>query len=183
MGKAFSISSFVFWPLSRRARIDSIDAVAEALIADLGAEAYSEARRRAHEASSDALARDWDRVALAVARKLTSDAGTEVSDRMAARVVLVPDRDRAPPPRLAERPFDERRSALEARPQRFRIQYAGAPTDCGSSILKEIEVQVADLSAALVEAANVAWPRGTTAVRILDCDGREVFERHRADSR
>ena len=42
---------------------------AEALISDFGGEAYAEARRRAKEASSDFLARDWSEVALVVARK------------------------------------------------------------------------------------------------------------------
>ncbi len=90
---------------------------------------------------------------------------------------------REPGIRLAAGTLDQRHSILEARPQRFRIQYAGAPTDHGSSILKEVEVQVPDVSSAIVEAANLVWPRGTTALRILDCEGREVFERHRADSR
>ena len=42
---------------------------AEALISGFGGEAYAEARRRAEEASSDVLARDWSDVALTVARK------------------------------------------------------------------------------------------------------------------
>jgi hypothetical protein len=42
---------------------------AEALISDLGTEAYAEARRRAQEASSDFLARDWSEVALVITRK------------------------------------------------------------------------------------------------------------------
>jgi hypothetical protein len=42
---------------------------AEALISDFGPEAYWAARRRAQEASSDAIARDWNGVALAIARK------------------------------------------------------------------------------------------------------------------
>ncbi len=42
---------------------------AEALISDFGPEAYWAARRRAQEASSDAMARDWNGVALAIARK------------------------------------------------------------------------------------------------------------------
>ena len=42
---------------------------AEALISGFGDEASAEARRRAQEASSDFLARDWSEVALLVARK------------------------------------------------------------------------------------------------------------------
>jgi hypothetical protein len=42
---------------------------AEALISDFGCEAYVVARRRAKEASSDPLARDWSEVALVITRK------------------------------------------------------------------------------------------------------------------
>ena len=47
----------------------AVSSAAEALISDLGGEAYAVARRRAEEASSDLLARDWSEVALLVARK------------------------------------------------------------------------------------------------------------------
>ncbi len=46
-----------------------IRAEADALLTDLGSEAYWVAQRRAHEASSDAMARDWTGVALMIARK------------------------------------------------------------------------------------------------------------------
>jgi hypothetical protein len=42
---------------------------AEALMSSLGGEAYWVARRRAEEASSDELARDWTGVAGVIARK------------------------------------------------------------------------------------------------------------------
>ena len=42
---------------------------AAALISGFGGEAYAEARRRAKEASSDFLARDWSEVALVITRK------------------------------------------------------------------------------------------------------------------
>lgn len=42
---------------------------ADALVSDLGIEAYWVALQRADEASSDAMARDWSGVALAIARK------------------------------------------------------------------------------------------------------------------
>jgi hypothetical protein len=47
----------------------AISSAADALISDLGSEAYAVARRRAEEASSDLLARDWSEVALAITRK------------------------------------------------------------------------------------------------------------------
>jgi hypothetical protein len=43
---------------------------AEALLADFGADAYAEARRRAIEASNNTLARDWSEVALVITRKV-----------------------------------------------------------------------------------------------------------------
>jgi hypothetical protein len=46
----------------------AISSEAEALISD-GCEAYVEARRRAEEASSDPLARDWSEVALVITCK------------------------------------------------------------------------------------------------------------------
>jgi len=53
---------------SRRARIDRIEAEAEALIRDPGDRAFHEARLREHEASSGAIARDWADVALRATR-------------------------------------------------------------------------------------------------------------------
>jgi hypothetical protein len=47
----------------------AVSSAADALISDLGGEAYAVARRRAEEASNDLLARDWSEVALLVARK------------------------------------------------------------------------------------------------------------------
>lgn len=50
------------------ATIACLDAEADALIDGFGVGAYSEARRRQREASSDAIATDWGRVAMKVAR-------------------------------------------------------------------------------------------------------------------
>jgi hypothetical protein len=43
--------------------------------------------------------------------------------------------------------------------------------------LTEVEIQAADASAAIVAAANLAWPPRTIGLRILDGEGREVFAR------
>jgi hypothetical protein len=51
-----------------RATIGCPDAEAAALIHEFGVDAHSEARRRECEASSDAIARDWTRVAMKVAQ-------------------------------------------------------------------------------------------------------------------
>jgi hypothetical protein len=50
----------------------AISSAADALISDLGSEAYAVARRRAEEASSDLLARDWTEVAVLITRKTAS---------------------------------------------------------------------------------------------------------------
>ena len=64
------------WLPHRRARMERIDAEAEELIRESCDDAYFEAIRRENEASSDAIAKDWSRVALAVAHKLKTS--TEV---------------------------------------------------------------------------------------------------------
>ena len=82
------------WLLRRHARIE-IEAEAEALILDFGEVAYYEARRRQHEASSDAIATDWGFVALAVARLIGSRPDVDPLVRLAMNAVLVPDREDA----------------------------------------------------------------------------------------
>jgi hypothetical protein len=47
----------------------AITSEAEALISNFGGKAHVEARRRANEASSDSLARDWSEVARVITRK------------------------------------------------------------------------------------------------------------------
>jgi hypothetical protein len=78
-------SSFEFRWLRRRQearRLAQTDA--EALIRDhgLGPAAYSAGRRREHQASSDAMARHWRRVALAIARKTGKRDGVDTATRM-----------------------------------------------------------------------------------------------------
>jgi len=65
---------------------------AEALIRDRGAGAYSEARQReyeassdAHEASSDTMVKHWRRVALAIAKKTGERVGVDTATRMLGR--------------------------------------------------------------------------------------------------
>jgi hypothetical protein len=90
------------WRGRRRKRLERAEAEADALILDLGATAYSQARRREHEASSDAMAREWNQVALAVARKTGQTLGLNASTRV----------------------------ATDAKPvAQFRIQFFGVPTD------------------------------------------------------
>ena len=71
------------WLRRRRDQAERIEAEADALISDLGDGAYSEARRRAREASSDEMEREWSRVALAIARKTGKHVGLDTATRMA----------------------------------------------------------------------------------------------------
>jgi hypothetical protein len=181
------------WAPSRRARTERIEAEAEALIRDLGDCAYQEARRREHEASSDAIAEDWALVARAVARKTGSRVGLNLSTQLEMNTFFVLDREPGasrparprPVPGLGPQPEPELqpRPAGVPSPQPFRIQFMGAATDSGPSILREDEIRASDVSAAIIAAAIAAWPPKTIALRILDREGHEVFGRQKAAGR
>ena len=160
----------------RRARIKGIEAEAEALIGELGASgAYAEARRRGHEASSDLMASDWDRVALAVARRAgfaPSHEDASVSETAAAD---------EPRRHSGSSPLDRLNQAVSAKPQRFRVQCVGAGHE--PSILKEVGVEAADVTGAIVAAAALALPPMTKGLRIVDREGRVVFARQKAAAR
>jgi hypothetical protein len=97
------------WSPRQRVRIEHIDAEAEVLINHFGVEAYSEARRRELEASSDAIAEDWDRIALAVARKTGKRIGLDTATLMAVEADFGDPSDSAGPalePRKVD-PIDE----------------------------------------------------------------------------
>src|SRR5271165_7282126 len=169
------------WLPRRRARTERIDAEAEALIGDFGIAAYSEARRREEEASSEPIARDWGLVAAAVAQKTGRRIGPDASIRVAMNAVLAPESDqsaaRERPSSAEPAPADELAAAL----QQFRIQLVGAAPGRGASVLKDVEIQASDVSAAIIAAANLAWPPRTIALRILDGTGNEVFARKRRE--
>src|SRR4029077_19272975 len=83
------------WLRRRGERAERIDAEADALIGELGVEAYAEARRREYESSGDAMALRWNRIALAVGRKSGKLVGLDTSTRMAMNAVFAPDREHA----------------------------------------------------------------------------------------
>ena len=58
------------WLRRRRETAERIDAEADALIGELGVEAYAEARRREYKSSGDAIALRWNQVALAVGQQI-----------------------------------------------------------------------------------------------------------------
>jgi hypothetical protein len=166
------------WLPLRRAKTEQIDAEAEALIGDFGIAAYSEARRREQEASSDPIARDWALVAAAVAQKTGRSIGPDASIRMAKEAIFAPEGD----PSVAREHHSSAHHVAEAAAlQQFRIQLVGAASDRGTSILEDVEIQASDLSAAIIAAANLALPPRTIALRILDSTGNEVFARKRRE--
>ncbi len=179
------------WAPSKRARNERIEAEAEALIRDLGDCAYQEARRREHEASSDAIAEDWALVARAIARKTGSRVGLNLSSQLEMNTFFVLDREPGvargarprPEPQAELEPVRQPKPADVPTPQPFRIQFMGAGTDSGPSILREDEIRASDVSAAIIAAAIAAWPPKTTALRILDREGHEVFGRQKAAGR
>ena len=172
------------WAPSKRARSERIEAEAEALIRDLGDRAYQEARRREHEASSDAIAEDWALVAKAIARKTGSRVGLNLSTQLAMNTFFVLDRE----PGVAHKVRPRAEPALESQPkapgvptpQPFRIQFMGAGANSTPSVLREDEIRASDVSAAIIAAAIAAWPPHTIALRILDREGHEVFGRQKA---
>jgi hypothetical protein len=175
------------WLPRRRARIERIEAEAEALIRDFGEAAYTAARLREHEASSDEIARDWDCVALAVARLIGERRNVDPMAPLAMNAVLVPDHEAAASRKPRSAPAltraEELARVIGAATHPFRIQFVGAAPDRRPITLKEVEVEVADVSAAIVAAANIAWPPRTIGLRILDSAGREVFARQKAGRR
>jgi hypothetical protein len=174
------------WAPSKRARIERIDLEAEALIRDLGDQAYHEARRREHEASSDAIAEDWALVAKAIARKTGSRVGLNLSTQLEMNTFFVLDREpgvaRQARPRPEPEPEQQPKPGVPT-PQPFRIQFMGAGTDARPSILREDKIRASDVSAAIIAAAIAAWPPNTIALRILDREGHEVFGRQKTAAR
>jgi hypothetical protein len=161
----------------RRARIKGIEAEADALIGELGpVGACAEARRREREASSVLIARDWDRVAMAIAKR----AGFAPS----LEDLSVGERAGHQPPRHSgASALDRLNHAVSAKPERFRVQCVGAANGHEPSILKEVGIEAADVASAIVAAAALALPPMTKGLRIVDREGRIIFARQKAPAR
>jgi hypothetical protein len=168
------------WLRRRRERAERIEAEAGELIRLLGADAYGEARWREQTASSDTMAQEWNLIAQAIAASTGRRIGSDTLTGMAMNAVFAADRK---PPSHKSRPhsepeaLDELTRILTKKP--FRIQFIGTAPDRERPILKEVEIQGSNVSSAIVFAARLAWPPKTTGLRILDCEGRRVFERHK----
>ena len=165
---------------SRRARIKAIEAEAEALIGEFGTGAYAEARLREREASSDLIARDWDRVALAVMRRAGSAPSRETqAKRQSAAEVCEPAAKEKPLFHSHPSPLEALNRVVSAKPQQFRVQCVGSENGSEPSILKEVGIEAADMAGAIVAAAALPLPPMTKGLRILDREGRVVFARQK----
>jgi hypothetical protein len=78
---------------------------------------------------------------------------------------------------------DELERALATRPQCFRLQFFGVGADLGPALLTEREIRALNASGAVREAVQADWPARATRMRLLDLEGREIFERLRGDLR
>ena len=170
---------------AERAETPLIDA--DRLIASFRLRAYAEARQRQRRAAAPEAAAHWGRVASIVARL----AGERRDDESSTRTELDANVARGggalgarPPVRFFEvDPLDELERVLAARPKRFRLQFFGVGADHGPTVLTETEIQAADASFAIREAVTTSWPPRAVGLRLLDLEGREIFERLKADLR
>ncbi len=169
------------WLRRRRERAERIETRAEALIREHGIEAYGEARRREREAKTKVEAQTWNRVALAIAHKTGKRVDFDTASRMAADAALFSHPETstpAPPAPVSEvDPLDEllRLTSDGSVRGHFRIQFLGARTDRGPTMLEEVELRASDVATALREAAHTPWPPRAVGFRLVDHDGREVF--------
>jgi hypothetical protein len=158
---------------------------ANQLIASFRVRAYSEARRRQREAGASEAAAHWSQVSNLIARR----AGERGGDKSSALTELDGDvADCGATARAAVQlfevdPLDELERILATRPQRFRLQFFGAGADQGPAVLTETEIQAADTSGAIRDAIAANWPPRAVGLRLLDLEGREIFERLKADLR
>ena len=63
----------------------------------------------------------------------------------------------------------------------YCLQFLGGPTAHGTAVLIETNVVAGSVDAAIRHAAEAEWPPGATGLRLVDLDGREVYERTKAD--
>ena len=134
------------WLRRRREQAKRIGTEAAALISDLGDGAYSEARRRARQASSDEMEREWNRVALAIARKTGRRVGIDTATRMAAESDFSSTEDATEPrsdPLEDIDPLEELMRIVSETPARppYRIQFVAGEGERGTSILKGEQVE------------------------------------------
>jgi len=163
------------------------DADADRLIASFRVRAYSEARRRQRLAPTSETAAHWAKVASLIARRAGERRGAGASaptDSDGGRARGSERLDAPLPFRFFEvDPLDELERILAVKPQCFRLQFFGVGADYGPVVLAETEFQALDASSAIRAAAEADWPPRAVGLRVLDLEGREIFERLKADLR
>ena len=165
---------------------ESPEADADVLMAAFRVRAYSEARRQQRQAPARESAAHWSFVAKIIARRTGAEPGVEPSLRRAIDADLMSDRHS--PARLLEpffevRPLEELERILDAKLQRFRLQFFAVAGDLGPTIVAETDIRAADASDAIRTAAEAPWPPRAIGLRVLDREGREIFEQLKADRR
>ena len=160
---------------------------ADRLIATFRVRAYSEARQRQRRAAVPEAVAHWGQVANLITRR-TSEPRADESSTRTELDAHVARRGRELGVRPAVRffevdPLEELERVLAVRLQRFRLQFFGVGADHGPAALTETEIQAADASAAIREAVETHWPPRAVGLRLLDLEGREIFERLKADLR
>ncbi len=172
-------------PASARPAVDAERAEtplldADRLIAAFRVRAYAEARQRQRQASAPDVAAHWGQVANLIARRTgepRADQPSNVAERALASGV------RPAIGFFEVDTLDELERVLAVRTQRFRLQFFGVGADLGPTVLTESEIHATDASVAIREAAETSWPPRAVGLRLLDLEGREIFERLKADLR
>jgi hypothetical protein len=63
----------------------------------------------------------------------------------------------------------------------YRLRFLGPSTERGAPVLAETTVRAANIEGAIRYAGDAEWPPGAHALRLVDLDGQEVYERLKAD--
>ncbi len=179
-------------PASARAAVDveiaeTPLADADRLIATFRVRAYPEARQRQRRAATPEAAAHWGQVANLIARRASELRGGEPSTRTELDAnVARRGRELGIRPAVGffeVDPLEELERVLAVRLQCFRLQFFGVGADHGPAVLTETEIQAADASSAIREAVVTHWPPRAVGLRLLDLEGREIFERLKVDLR
>jgi len=159
---------------------------ADQLIATFRVRAYSEARQRQRQAAAPEVAAHWGQVANLIARRTDGSRADESSRTDLDAHFARRGRELGVRPAVGffeVDPLEELERVLAVRPQRFRLQFVGVGADHGPAVVTETEIQASDASSAIREAVEALWPPRAIRLRLLDLEGREIFERLKADLR
>jgi hypothetical protein len=79
--------------------------------------------------------------------------------------------------------LEELERILGLKSGQFRLQFFAVGGDHGPGIVAEVDIEAADASDAIRAAADTPLPSRAIGVRVLDREGREIFEQLKADRR